>query len=160
MEDSIYNPGQSYGIWMALLLEYVHTGILFGLFLAMLYRGISNEGYPASVWLVLLRCFDALLFSMSNLPAIARILYILSAKLTAPYLGQIIVTYTAFTFALGLMVSFDWLHRGNAARYMACQTAASVYILIRLAVVLRGVVRRPPTTQRLRIRYLNEQSSS
>lgn len=92
---------------------------------------------------------------MSNLPGISRILYILTIRVTATYLMQVLLIYTLYTAFVAILVSTEFLNRNNAANYLVCQTAASVYILIKLAVVLKAAIKRPRISQRLRIRYLD-----
>ncbi len=143
IEDVLYDLEPSYGIWGASLVEYIHTMMFACIMMALLYRRMPPENCPSSVWLSLVRLIDSVLFSMSNLPGISRILYILTIRMSAPYIAQVLVTYTAYTATIAFIVSLEILNRSNAIQYMACQTAASVYILIKLAIVFGRTLRRP-----------------
>ena len=155
IEDAIYDKSSTHGIWVASVLEYIHTMLLASIMVISFYHKISSEESTTSIWLVLIRLLDSLLFSMSNLPGISRILYILTIRVTATYLMQVLLIYTLYTAFVAILVSTELLNRNNAANYLVCQTAASVYILIKLAVVLKAAIKRPRISQRLRIRYLD-----
>lgn len=155
IEDAIYDKSSTHGIWVASVLEYIHTMLLASIMVISFYQKISSEESATSIWLVLIRLLDSLLFSMSNLPGISRILYILTIRVTATYLMQVLLIYTLYTAFVAILVSTELLNRNNAANYLVCQTAASVYILIKLAVVLKAAIKRPRISQRLRIRYLD-----
>lgn len=157
VEDALYEQQATHGIWAATVIDYFHTLLFAVMMVGALYRKFTPEGCPTSIWLVLIRLLDSLLFCMSNLPGISRILYILTIRMTAAYLLQVFIIYTLYNVVLATLIGCGIINRSNAVHYMVCQTAASIYIMLRLALVLRRVVRRPRVIERLRIRYLDSE---
>jgi hypothetical protein len=128
-------------LWKAVLIDYIHTLAICGIMMKKLLRRFVVEDCPVSIWLILIRLLNSTLFSMSNLPIITRALFILSIPMSVPYFIQLIATYTTYTVLVAVLFHWQILYKDTAINMMACQTAASFYILLSLFYVLRKAIR-------------------
>jgi hypothetical protein len=143
LDECIFTSGLSMPLWKAVLIDYIHTLAICGIMMKKLLRRFVVEDCPVSIWLILIRLLNSTLFSMSNLPIITRALFILSIPMSVPYFIQLIATYTTYTVLVAVLFHWQILYKDTAINMMACQTAASFYILLSLFYVLRKAIRRP-----------------